>query len=718
MFETLVAWKYLFQPRLQPKITAWLIVCLIQVAAGTVLYYKIPEPLIALLWSAAPIWLIYVVSALVKKQLSKSEPENGGEQVYKQNGPEKTFGSLTGVTGTVGMFQALLLISILLSRYNPHLFALIIVCPLFASLLIWETKRRMKLRADSRIRLQDRGRRDARPARREEGEQLAVTNPVSRIFRAASTDRTEFRPSQYMDVCNRRETQQGGMDRRTNPEVILESALKWGSALKRSMGLTVAGFATMLLTISITNISVQYVGAFLIAGSSLLAVVFFLTCFFSVFTTISITGVILGAASLVMVRAVTRGFGQEFQDKVLGFNAHVLVMKNTYGFTEYPDVLKTVRNIKHVTGAAPFTIAEMIITHEKKHTTVLMKGVDPKRVEEVLDLTTYVQADSKKELNQVMSGMDQNLDKGLVGPGQKGSCQRFDDDGDPIPGIVKNCKLPGIMLGRDLAKTLRVKKGSVVRLISPTAEYRKYDLDEKKDTVGHPPLARDFRVSGTFYCGFEEYDQKMAFVHLKAAQRFVNPHALPEEENAVLGIEIKLDDVYKAGEVARDIELALGTADYRIVTWDQLNRPLFEALRTQKLIMTLIAFVMVIVAGFGILAALSMMVINKTREIAVLKAMGASAGGVSRVFQLAGVMVGMVGVGCGVGLGILNCHFLSGLNFPLDPKVYLISRLPVLVDWGEMLSVLGAGLILCFLSTLYPSHKASSFHPVDGLRYE
>jgi lipoprotein-releasing system permease protein len=483
----------------------------------------------------------------------------------------------------------------------------------------------------------------------------------------------------------------------------------------RFLILTIAGGVIVAIRLSWNDVSIQYVGAFLVAGGGLLAVVLFLTCFFSVFTTISITGVILGAASLVMVRAVTRGFGQEFQDKVLGFNAHVLVMKNTYGFTEYRSVMDLVRKIPQVSGAAPFTIAEMIITHEEKHTTVLMKGVDPRRVEEVLDLPKYVQASDREELDRIMDGMGRHLDKGLVGPGQTGACKRFDEDGDPIPGAEKKCELPGIMLGKGLKTTLKVEQGDVVRLISPTAELESY-----RQTTGEQPrpLARDFRVVGSFYCGFEEYDQKMAFVHLKAAQRFVNPSALPEDDNAVLGVEIKLDDIYEAGNVAQHIKAMLGSADYRIVTWDQLNRPLFEALRTQKLIMTLIVFIMVLVAAFGILAALIMMVLNKTREIAILKAMGATAGGISRIFQFAGVMVGMVGVGCGVGLGVLNCHFLSGLNFPLDPQVYLISRLPVMVDWVEMVTVLAAGLVLCFLSTLYPSYRASSFHPVDGLRYE
>jgi lipoprotein-releasing system permease protein len=628
MFETLVAWKYLFQPRFAPPVVAWLTLSLIELAAGAVLYYKIPEPEIAMAIAAIPVWLIFAVALPVK---------------LFSSGSAKLSGAYVRASGTVGLFLALLLATYLLESVWKGVFVLSFVLPAAAWFIVWIAAKRM----------------------------------------------------------------QAGQSQR--PKTLQPWLIRLGL-------LAAAGLLAAQIRWSWSDVSVQYIGSFMVAGTGLLAVVLFLTCFFSVFTTISITGVILGAASLVMVRAVTRGFGREFQDKVLGFNAHVLVMKNTYGFTEYPQVMDMVRKLDHVTGAAPFTIAEMIITYENEHTTVLMKGVDPRRVHEVLDLTKYVNAENRRELNQIMDGMNRHLDKGLVGPGQKGSCARFDEDGDPIPGAEKKCRLPGIMLGRGLGKHLGVKKGSVVRLISPTAELESYRSNS--GSAARPPLARDFRVVGTFYCGFEEYDQKMAFVHLKAAQKFVNPAALPEEDNAVLGVEIKIDDIYAAGEVAYNIKRLLGRGDYRIVTWDQLNRPLFEALRTQKLIMTLIVFIMVLVAAFGILAALIMMVLNKTREIAILKAMGATAGGVSRVFQFAGVMVGMIGVGCGVGLGVLNCHFLSGLNFPLDPKVYLISRLPVLVDWTEMGTVLAAGLVLCFLSTLYPSHKASSFHPVDGLRYE
>ncbi len=490
---------------------------------------------------------------------------------------------------------------------------------------------------------------------------------------------------------------------------------RYALLLGAATGITLTTLLLTALALKLRGSPVSYSGGLLIGSSSLLFLVFLLLCFFSAFTTISVTGVVLGAASLVMVRSVTRGFAQEFQDKVLGFNAHVLVMKNYYGFNEYPEVAKMIRRLPHVTGAAPFTIAEMLITAGRRHTTVLMKGVDPPRVGEVLDLNKYVQVSGPKELSHVIDAMAKNLDKGLVLAGHPGSCQRFDEDGDPIPGVARHCPLPGIMIGKGLARKLGVRVGDVVRLISPTAELQAY-RDEQASADA--PLARDFRVVATFYCGFEEYDDRLVFVHLRAARHFVNPEADQDDDNAVLGIEIKLDDIYAAGAVAKAIQAKLPEGDYRVITWYELNRPLFEALQSQKRMMTLFVSITVLVAVFGILAALTMMVLNKTREVAILKAMGATKGGVSRIFQFAGVMVGMAGVAGGTLLGILNCRVLSAVHFPLDPKVYLISRLPVLVDWSEVGLIVGAGLVLCFLSTLYPAHKAASHNPVQGLRYE
>ncbi len=458
----------------------------------------------------------------------------------------------------------------------------------------------------------------------------------------------------------------------------------------------------------------EYVGAGLGALGFLLFVMACLLFLFTMFTVVSILAVFVAVSTMVMVRSVTNGFSQEFKDKVLGFNAHVLVMKWGYGLTEYPEVIAEVKKIPRVTGAAPFTIADMLVAKGAEHTHVLMKGVQPSTVGEVLDLKKYVHADNAADLQRRINSMGYHLDKGALGAGQTGECKcKTDADGDCIPGSRRKCKLPGIMIGTRLASRLKTKVGDIIRLISPTAEIQKL----RGEVRGGPPVARDFRVVGLFYCGFEEYDQKLVFVHLKAAQHFLNPGSGPDKE-AVLGVEIKLDDIYAAQDVARTIEKRLGGKPYRVITWMQLNKPLFSALRTQRLIMIIISAILLMVAAFCILAALAMMVIDKTREVTILRSMGVSSGGIARIFLMVSLIIGFVGVTLGVGYGLLMCNMLGRLNFPLDPKVYLISRLPVMVVYKEIFYVIGGTMILCFNAALYPAFKAAALRPVDGLRHE
>ncbi len=459
----------------------------------------------------------------------------------------------------------------------------------------------------------------------------------------------------------------------------------------------------------------EYTGAVMLGLGCLTAVVGFLTLLFSMFTTVSILAVFFAVGTMVMGRAVTSGFSQEFKDKVLGFNAHVLVMKWGYGLTEYEQVIKEVKQMDHVTGAAPFTIADMLMAKGREHTHVLMKGVLPENVREVLDLRKYVRAKDGADIQRKLNLLSSHLDKGMVGAGVPGACEfKRDEDGDIIPGSRRHCQLPGIVIGTRLAKRLKAKEGDIVRLISPTAEIQKLRGTE---THGTPPQARDFRVVGLFYCGFEEYDQKLVFVHLKVAQQFLNPKEGPDRD-AVLGVEIKLDDIYLAPEVAAAIDKRLGGQPYRVITWMQLNKPLFSALRTQRIIFVIIGFVVLLVAGFCILAALAMMVIEKTREVAILRSMGASSGGIARMFLMVSLLIGFLGSGLGAGFGLVMSHSIGQLNFPLDPKVYLISRLPVLVDYLEVATMVGGTLILCFVAALYPAFKAAALRPVDGLRYE
>jgi lipoprotein-releasing system permease protein len=201
-------------------------------------------------------------------------------------------------------------------------------------------------------------------------------------------------------------------------------------------------------------------------------------------------------------------------------------------------------------------------------------------------------------------------------------------------------------------------------------------------------------------------------VSLKEAQKFFGP------QDVVTGVEMKLDDVEVAGQVSRRLSQDLGGAPYRVIDWEELNRNLFTALKMQKVALVIFLTLIILVAAFNIVAALTMLVIDKTKEIAILKSMGMRAFGVARVFQVAGLTIGCVGIGCGLLVGLLVCAVVARYGYSLDPHVYLIDRLPVQVSLDEVLLTCGITLAICFIATLYPSLKAAQLEPVEGLRYE
>jgi lipoprotein-releasing system permease protein len=266
----------------------------------------------------------------------------------------------------------------------------------------------------------------------------------------------------------------------------------------------------------------------------------------------------------------------------------------------------------------------------------------------------------------------------------------------------------GIIIGKELAAKLDVQVGDLVRLISPLSS-----LDATAPSAaGEIPRSRDMRVSGIFDSGFNEYDKRLVYVHLREAQAFL------DQQDSVTGVDVKVDDVFQARPLARQIARVLGGSPFRTIDWSELNHNLFTALANQKLMLQIVIGFIVVVAAFNVLAALVLLVIRKTREISILKSMGMSSAGVARIFQSAGIIVWSVGTGLGLLWGYLGGLLLARYKFPLDPKVYHISELPVKMDPLEFLVTAGVALAVCVLATLYPSVRASRMNPVEGLRYE
>ncbi|HET9990598.1 MAG TPA: ABC transporter permease, partial [Kofleriaceae bacterium] len=434
----------------------------------------------------------------------------------------------------------------------------------------------------------------------------------------------------------------------------------------------VAGLGVML-----TSHGGSPVGVLMLVLGMISASVCTLLAVFSVFTSVSVLGVVLGVAALTIVLAVTTGFQQQFRDKVLGVNAHVIVLKSQATFAEYRDVMDTAMHIDpDVIAVQPFIFAEMLVTRGKGELSgVAIKGVDPKLVKGVLDLESHME------------------------PG--GSV-------DSLGVIPKEGELPPIIIGKELAHKLKAKVGDEVTVVVPLSNID-FDTWRAKSSA---PRTRRFRVTGIFYSGFDEYDRRLMYTALRDTQELVG------RGDQVMGVEMKVKDVDRAETIAKKLEKALGGPPYQVQDWYELNHNLFTALNFQKLALVIILTLIIIVATVNMVSALTMMVTDKTREIAILKSMGSTSSGVARVFLVLGLAIGGVGTVLGVGIGLATCYSVSAYGYHLDPKVYLIDRLPIDVRFFEVLLVAGITLVISLVATLFPSQGAAALTPVEGLRYD
>jgi lipoprotein-releasing system permease protein len=404
--------------------------------------------------------------------------------------------------------------------------------------------------------------------------------------------------------------------------------------------------------------------------------VFGLLSVFTVFTSVSVLGVALGVAALTIVFAVTTGFEQQFRDKVLGVNAHVIVLKSQATFAEYRDVMKTAQRVDpEVISVQPFIFAEMLATNgHGRESGVAIKGVDPKLVRGVLDLGKHM-----------IEGSIDTLAK-EAGPGE----------------------LPPIIMGKELALKLKSKVGDEITVVVPLSNI---DFDTWRATAS-APRTRKFRVSGIFYSGFDEYDRRLMYTSLRDTQELIG------RGDQAMGVELKVKNVDHANKIRKKLERALGGPPYTVQDWYDLNHNLFTALSLQKLALVIILTLIIIVAAVNLVSSLTMMVTDKTREIAILKSMGATSSSVSRVFLFLGLAIGGVGVVIGVVIGLITCYVVSAYGYHLDPRVYLIDRLPIEVRWFEVTLVAVVTLFISLVATWAPSQTAASLRPVEGLRYD
>lgn len=390
----------------------------------------------------------------------------------------------------------------------------------------------------------------------------------------------------------------------------------------------------------------------------------------SVVTWLSTLGVALGVLALVGGFSITTGFERAFQEKILGLTAHVLVRDFGVRFDEYRDIADQIDGVEGVVATSPMTFSEAMISAKGGTTGVIIKGIIPARAKNVLEVPEYMTDGALLDLEGRRDG------------------------------------LPGLILGAELADKVGAKRGDIVNLISPL---KSPDPDEWSPGSA-TPSAQPFQVRGIFRAGFHEYDSRLAYMELPTAQAFFGLG------DNVLGIEVAVKDPIRAEATAELIREALHMADFQVKAWQRQNKNLFASLMYQRVAILIVLSVMVILAACNVAAMLIMLVLERHKEIAILKAMGAKNGGILRLFILEGMSIGGLGTLIGLSLAYLLFNGLFSEGIPLDPSVYGIARLPIHFDpLDYLLAGLGA-LAITFGATILPALRAARTPPVDGIR--
>jgi lipoprotein-releasing system permease protein len=421
-----------------------------------------------------------------------------------------------------------------------------------------------------------------------------------------------------------------------------------------------------------------------------------------VITGISIAGVAAGVASLIVALAINNGFRQDLQNRLLGSTAHISLMRvQSDGIQDWRPLLEKLSNLPHVMAASPAIYDPVLISRGPRAKGAVLKGIVPKYERKVSDMLKFVSIGSARDLEEGQIGSSNQMgdaDRSVRATRQP---PRSPDALESVEQRV--AAMPPIILGKDMADNLGATVGSVVLVTSPQGELTPY---------GMVPKYVRYRVVGIFNSGFYDYDTTWAFTRLSDAQNLFGVG------DAVSVIEFKIDDLYKAREVSSEIEQAAGHG-FMTANWEDQNKALFHALRLERLVTFITIGLIVFVAALNILISLTMMVMEKTKDIAVLMSMGARTSQVRRLFIAQGVLVGIVGTAIGLvlgyGLSLLGGHYhLISLN----PEVYSIDYVPFaprVID-GVIVALIAIGV--SFVATLYPSWSAARILPAEALRYE
>lgn len=395
--------------------------------------------------------------------------------------------------------------------------------------------------------------------------------------------------------------------------------------------------------------------------------------FISIISFMSVLGVAIGVAALVIVMSVYNGVTEEMREKILGANPHVMVMATQAGAfgpeaaKGEGEVIERIRETPGVVSATPFLYAEVLLSTPQGATGLVVRGIDPVSAGESMPLLHHLESGSVEDL-------------------------------------VRESGPAGMIVGHDLARRFNLRVGSRVNLMSPAGQ---------RTTAGFVPKLRSFRVVGVFKSGMSDFDSRLAYVSLGAAQELMG-----YPDGHVSGVEAFVKNPYDARDIAKDVAQRLGPPFYSR-NWIDMNANLFAALQLERFGMFIVLLMVILVGSFSIITSLVMLVMEKTKDIAILMSMGATAAGVRRIFMFQGAIIGAVGTSIGYVLGIVLALLLKKYQFiELPPGVYMMDTLPVIIDPVDLLVIGAVSMLLCFVATIYPARQAARLVPAEALRYE
>lgn len=390
--------------------------------------------------------------------------------------------------------------------------------------------------------------------------------------------------------------------------------------------------------------------------------------FISLTTIISITGVSLGVMALIVVLSVMSGFEQEIRNRILGVNAHIFVFNFKGNISNYHKIVEELKKVEGVIEVSPVIYTQVILNTGERVSGAVLRGIDVNTSTNLAGILRYGKLEELESVKEI--------------------------NGNYFPSII---------IGKELAKNLGIWLGDTVSVISPFGRIT---------PQGPAPKIKQFLVKGIFESGMYEYDTSLIYISLKEAQTLLNLG------RAVTGLEVMVNQIFKAKETAKKIQQDLGYP-FWTRNWMEMNKSLFSALKLEKLAMFIMLSLIVLVAAAGIAGTLIMIVMEKNKDIAILKSMGATSANIMKIFVYEGLIIGGTGAILGLIGGTTICLLLSHYQFIHLPKdIYYISTLPVEIRGWDIFFIVIAALTICFLATLYPSWKASRLDPVEAIRYE